>query len=348
MRSHRRSAIVAALALGLALGWSPVTAQSPSVGDVFRRVAPSVVVIRARGREMARDGSEVTFTETGSGVLIAADGKVMTAAHVVQTMDTVTVETVGGEVIPARVVASEPGADLSLLQLDHVPADLPFARLANSDQVRVGDQVLVVGAPYGLSHSLSVGWISARWAPNTMYKAMPLAEFFQTDAVINTGNSGGPMFGLDGEVIGVVSHNISKSGGSEGLGFVVTMNTARQLLLERRSFWSGLEGQLLTEDLADLFNIPSRVLGYLVQSVARDSPAAAMGLRGGTKTATIDGRALTIGGDIVLEVVGVPVNTTADLVKIRERLSALDPGAPFAVKALRGGQVLDLAGQVPK
>jgi S1-C subfamily serine protease len=180
-----------------------------------------------------------------------------------------------------------------------------------------------------------------------MYKAMPLAEFFQTDAVINTGNSGGPMFSLDGEVVGVVSHNISKSGGSEGLGFVVTMNTARQLLLERRSFWSGLEGQLLTEDLADLFNIPSRVLGYLVQSVARDSPAAAMGLRGGTKTATIDGRALTIGGDIVLEVTGVPVNTTADLIKIRERLNALDPGAPFAVKALRGGQVLELSGRVP-
>jgi serine protease Do len=214
--------------------------------------------------------------------------------------------------------------------------------------VRVGDQVLVVGAPYGLSHSLSVGWISARWAPNTMYKAMPLAEFFQTDAVINTGNSGGPMFGLDGEVIGVVSHNISKSGGSEGLGFVVTMNTARQLLLERRSFWTGLEGQLLTEDLADLFNIPSRVLGFLVQTVARDSPAAAMGLRGGTKVATIDGRPLTIGGDIVLEVVGVPVNSIADLVTVRQRLSALPPGAPFTVNVLRGGQVLELAGQVPE
>ena len=348
MRSHRRSVVTGVLALALALTCVPARGQSPSVGDVFRRVAPSVVVIRARGREVGRDGGEVTFTETGSGVLIAPDGKVMTAAHVVHTMDTITVETVGGQSIPARVISSEPAADLSLLQLDHVPPDLPSAPMANSDRVRVGDQVFVVGAPYGLSHSLSVGWISARWAPNTMYKAMPLAEFFQTDAVINTGNSGGPMFSLDGEVVGVVSHNISKSGGSEGLGFVVTMNTARQLLLERRSFWSGLEGQLLTEDLADVFNIPSRVLGYLVQSVARDSPAAAMGLRGGTKTATIDGRALTIGGDIVLEVVGVPVNTTADLVKIRERLSALDPGAPFAVKALRGGQVLELSGRVPK
>ena len=82
----------------------------------------------------------------------------------------------------------------------------------------MGDQVIVVGAPYGLSYSLSVGYISARWAPNTVYKTMPLAEFFQTDAVINTGNSGGPLFGMNGEVVGIVSHNISKSGGSEGRG----------------------------------------------------------------------------------------------------------------------------------
>ncbi len=111
----------------------------------------------------------------------------------------------------------ELAADLSLIQLDQVPAGLRAAKLANSDQVRVGDQVIVVGAPYGLSHSLSVGWISARWAPSTMYKAIPLAEFFQTDASINTGNSGGPMFSMAGEVIG---HTISKSGGSEGPGFV--------------------------------------------------------------------------------------------------------------------------------
>lgn len=147
----------------------------------------------------------------------------------------------------ARVVASELAADLCLIQLDQLPPGLGAAKLANSDTVRVGEQVIVVGAPYGLGHALSVGWISARWAPSTVYKAIPLAEFFQTDASINTGNSGGPMFNMAGEVIGIVSHVISKSGGSEGLGFVVTMNTAKQLLLERRSIWSGLEGQLLSD-----------------------------------------------------------------------------------------------------
>src|SRR5205823_7062080 len=136
-----------------------------------------------------------------------------------------------------------------------------------------------------LAYSMSAGWISARWPPNTVYQTMPLAEFFQTTATINTGNSGGPMFDMAAQVIGIVSHNISKSGGSEGLGFVVTINTAKKLLLEQPSFWSGLEGRLLTDDLADLLNLPPKTLGYLVKTVAKGSPGEATGLRGGTKVA---------------------------------------------------------------
>ena len=116
----------------------------------------------------------------------------------------------------ARVIASEPAADLSLLQLDRVP---PGAVSANDGRLehRAGRRpIVIVGAPYGLSYSLSVGCISARWAPNTIYKTMPLAEFFQTDATINTGNSGGPMFAMNGDVVGIVSHNISKGGAARG------------------------------------------------------------------------------------------------------------------------------------
>jgi len=213
--------LVAFAALGL-----PALAVAQPVGDVFRQVSPSVVVIRSRGRDVSASGP-VRFGEIGSGVLVSADGKVMTAAHVVHSVDEITVEFIGGEAVKARVVASEPAADLSLLQLDRVPAGVKVARLADSSSVRVGDQVMVVGAPYGLAYSLSVGYISARWPPNSVYPAFPLAEFFQTDASINTGNSGGPLFSMTGEVVGIVSHNISKSGGSEGLGFVVTINTAR-------------------------------------------------------------------------------------------------------------------------
>ena len=326
-----------------ALPW-PAAAQS--VGDTFRKVSPAVVVIRAKGQDVA-GGGRVRFSEIGSGVLISADGKVMTAAHVVHAMDEIQVEFIGGESVAARVISSEPAADLSLLQLERVPAGALVAAMANSDTTRIGDQIIVIGAPYGLTYSMSVGWISARWPPNSVYKTMPLAEFFQTDAVINQGNSGGPMFNAAGEVVGIVSHNISKSGGSEGLGFVVTMNTARKLLLEQRSFWSGLEGRLLTDEHADLFNLPPKSLGYLVKTVAKGSPGEAVGLRGGSKVAVIDGESIVVGGDIILAVQGIPIGGIAQYEQIRQTLSSLPRGSAIKVTVLRAGQVIELTGGLP-
>jgi serine protease Do len=325
--------IIVGLILVVAFGF--VDAQG--MADLFGRVASTVVVVQAKGR---------AATEIGSGVLISSDGKIMTAAHLVHGAEEVAVKFLGGKT-GAHVVASELAADLSLIQLDQTQPGLRAAKLADSDLVRVGDQVIVVGAPYGLNHSLSVGWISARWAPSTVYKAIALAEFFQTDASINTGNSGGPMFSMAGEVIGIVSHTISKSGGSEGLGFVVTMNTARQLLLERRSIWSGLDGQLLSDELADLFNLPPKTVGFLVKSVAKGSPAEGMGIKGGFRPATVAGQALVVGGDIILTVEGITVNTAADLGKIRERTSRLNPAEPITATVLRAGRQLKLTGKMP-
>ena len=324
--------------------WS-ATAGAESLGEAFKRVTPSVVVIRARGQELTREG-ERSFTETGSGVLVSSDGKVMTAAHVVHTMDEIHVEFLGGETVAARVISSEPAADLSLLQLEKVPAGARPARMADSDTVQVGDSVMIVGAPYGLSYSLSTGIISARWAPNTMYKSMPLAEFFQTTATINTGNSGGPMFNMAGDVIGIVSHNISKSGGSEGLGFVVTLNTAKQLLLERRFFWSGLEGQFLPDRIADMLNLPENATGYLVKSVAKGSPGEALGLRPGRSLVVIDGQEWALGGDVVLEVQSIQFKP-ANLPRVREAMSRLKPGEQLKVKVLRAGRILELSTAAP-
>jgi S1-C subfamily serine protease len=343
-RRGRHSALVLLIAVAMML--VPAEAAAQSVGDTFRKVSPSVVVIRARGRDVAGTG-EVRFSEIGSGVVVSQDGKVMTAAHVVHAMDEISVEFMGGDTVTARVIASEPAADLSLLKLDRVPAGTLAATMADSDHVSIGDQVIVIGAPYGLTYSMSVGWISARWAPNTVYKSMPLAEFFQTDAVINQGNSGGPMFNLQGQVVGVVSHNISKSGGSEGLGFVVTINTARTLLLEQRSFWSGLEGRLLTQAQADLFNLPPGLLGYLVKTVAKSSPGEAVGLRGGTKVAVIDGESMVVGGDIILEVQGIAMGGLASYERIRMALSRLSAGADLRVRVLRAGRVVELTGRLP-
>jgi S1-C subfamily serine protease len=327
------------------LAWGPVTASAQTVREVFEKVSPSVVVIRARGRDVTASG-QTSFSETGSGVLISADGKVMTAAHVVHAMDEISVEFLGGDTVAARVVSSEPAADLSLLQLDRVPPGAKVAAMADSSTMHVGDQVIVVGAPYGLSHSLSVGYISARWPPNSVYKTMPLAEFFQTDATINTGNSGGPMFNMKGEVIGIVSHNISKSGGSEGLGFVVTLNTAKQLLLEKRSFWSGLEGIVLSNRLADLLNLPPRASGFIVKTVAKGSPADEIGLRGSAQIVSISGEEVPLGGDIILSVEGIPA-AAGNLGKIRDTIGTLRAGAPYTVSILRAGQVLELTGKVP-
>src|SRR5262250_3292716 len=265
-----KTRLAAVLALAIPLGFEE-TVAAQDLGDLFRKVTPTVVVIRARGRDVSNVGV-TRFSEIGSGVMIEADGKVMTAAHVVNAMDEITVEAVGGESISARVIASEPAADLSLLKVDRVPTSMRAATMADSNTVRVGDQVMIIGAPYGLSHSMSVGWISARWPPNTVYKHMPLAEFFQTTATINTGNSGGPMFNMAGEVIAIVSQNISKSGGSEGLGFVVTINSAQKILVERKVFWSALAGRLLTGDLAAILNVPSPA-GFLVKTVAQNSTA---------------------------------------------------------------------------
>ncbi|PYN69473.1 MAG: trypsin [Candidatus Rokuibacteriota bacterium] len=322
----------------------PVAVGAQTLGEVFRKVTPSVVVIRATGHEVSASGQK-QFAETGSGVLISTDGKVMTAAHVVHTMDAITVE-LGGESVAAKVIASEPAADLSLLQVERVPAAARVAKMANSDTMQVGDAVIIVGAPYGLSYSLSTGIISARWAPNTVYRTMPLAEFFQTTATINTGNSGGPMFNMAGDVIGIVSHNISKSGGSEGLGFVVTLNTARQLLLEKKSFWSGLEGQFLPDNVADLLNLPANATGYIVKNVAKGSPGEDVGLRGGTRVVVIDGQEFALGGDIVLEALGHPMKP-ANTGKIREELSKLHSGDSFQVTVLRAGRIMQLTGKVP-
>ena len=322
----------------------PIGVGAQTLGEVFRKVTPSVVVIRATGREVSAGGQK-QFAETGSGVLISTDGKVMTAAHVVHTMDAITVE-LGGESVAAKVIASEPAADLSLLQVERVPAAARVAKMANSDTMQVGDAVIIVGAPYGLSYSLSTGIISARWAPNTVYRTMPLAEFFQTTATINTGNSGGPMFNMAGDVIGIVSHNISKSGGSEGLGFVVTLNTARQLLLEKKSFWSGLEGQFLPDNVADLLNLPANATGYIVKNVAKGSPGEDVGLRGGTRVVVIDGQEFALGGDIVLEALGHPMKP-ANTGKIREELSKLHSGDSFQVTVLRAGRIMQLTGKVP-
>jgi serine protease Do len=337
-----KKVVAAILAAALLPAFAPA-AWAQNLDEIFRKVNPSVIVVRSKGRDVGAGGI-TRFHETGSGFLISESGRVMTAAHVVNGMDEITVEGVAGEVVRAKIISSDAAADISLLQLERVTAAMRVARIGDSDAVRVGQQVLVVGAPYGLSHSMSVGWISARWPANTLFHDMPLAEFFQTTATINSGNSGGPMFNMAGEVIGIVSQNISKSGGSEGLGFVVTIKTAQKLLVERKVFWSALQGILLTGDLAGIFNVPASA-GFLVKTVAQDSTAWKMGLLGGDRTVTIGGREVALRGDIILSVDSIPVVSEDNIEKIRNKLAAAPPGTPFTLSVLRAGKVIELTGR---
>ena len=317
--------------------------------QLFQRVNKSVVVVRAQGRNLtAREGTSVLvkYNEVGSGVLVTTDGKVLTAAHVVQIADDVTVEFESGESVPARVVASEVKADLALLQVDRVPADTSPALLGDSNKVQVGEQVFVVGAPYGIARTLSVGHVSGRHKPRTIYAEIPLAEFIQTDAAINQGNSGGPMFNMRGEVIGIVSHIISKSGGYEGLGFVVSSNMARQLLLEQRSFWTGVTWFQVSGDLAEHLNLPQR-FGLGVEEVAKRSPAEAMGLRPSRVVARLDGQDLPLGGDIVLAAMGIELVDETSFQKVRERWAQLRSGDEMSFKVFRAGKVIELKGRLP-
>jgi len=317
-------------------------ARAQNLDEIFRKVSPSVVVVRTKGRDVG-PGGVTSFKQTGSGVLISSEGRVMTSAHVVNGMDEITVEGVAGEVVRATLLSANAAADVSLLQLERVTKAMRVARMGDSDGVQVGQQVLVVGAPYGLSYSMSVGWISARWAPNTIFPDMPLAEFLQTTATINTGNSGGPLFNMAGEVIGIVSQNISKSGGSEGLGFVVSINSARRLLVPRKVFWGALQGVLLTGDLASIFNVPAPA-GFLVKTVAQDSMAWSMGLKGGDKAVSISGKDLALGGDIILSVDDIPVVSEDNIEQIRNHLAGVAPGSVFKMKVLRGGKIIELTG----
>ena len=162
----------------------PSNAAAQNLEEIFHKVNPTVIVVRSRGHDVGT-GGVTRFKEIGSGFLISDSGRVMTAAHVVNGMDEITVEGVGGEVVRAKIVSSDAAADIALLQLERVTAAMRVARIGDDRKVRVGQQVMVVGAPYGLAHAMSVGWISARWPPNTIFRDMPLAEFFQTTATIN-------------------------------------------------------------------------------------------------------------------------------------------------------------------
>lgn len=333
-----RARIVTHVAIAGFLVAGPLHAQS--IADAYERIRDAVVLISTV--ETSALPEDDPSEGLGSGVLIDPAGVVLTAAHVVQVASEIEVQFADGEVIAARVATSDAQADVAVLRLARPPARPVAAPLGDSSRVRVGDEVFIVGAPLGIGHTLTVGHISGRRTSRALGgQGFSDTELFQTDAAINVGNSGGPMFNRDGEVVGVVSYMLSSTGGNEGLGFAVTSNAARELVLERRSLWSGLEGFLLTGRTARALNLPQDA-GVLVQRVVRGSPADRLGLRPGTIPAVLDDEPLVLGGDVILEVAGIRVAVGDGRGAIRERLANLQAGEPLKVVVLRDGQRVEL------
>lgn len=314
------------------------------LSSLYEKVDPAVVVIFTEQKELVSTGrttKTVSSGGLGSGFLIS-DKQVITAAHVVQVAENVKVQFVGGEVIPAKVISAYANADLALLELVWPRKNAVTVKFGNSDQVKIGQQVFVVGAPYGLSHSLSVGYVSGVLTGKKSKNPFTMSEFIQTDAAINHGNSGGPMFNMDGDVIGVVSQILSESGGFQGIGFAATSNLAQYLLLDRHILWTGMDAVPLTGDLAKLFNLPQPT-GLLVQKVVFLSSFGTLGLQGGTTEAIIGGEKLILGGDIILSINGIPFDISDEtLDKIASSVENLKENDPFEMTILRGGKMLVL------
>ena len=328
-----------ALFLGLICTCGAITSShGQQLREVFRGVQQSVVIVRTVQKGLAPFPEQgfVSSNGLGSGVLISNDGKVLTAAHLVQSADQTVVEFSEGELIPARVIGTSVSADVALLQLERSPGNYKPAKLGNSDLMDVGDEVFVVGAPYGISRTLTAGHVSGRRTLKRNENAMAV-EFLQTDAAINSGNSGGPLFDLNGDVMGIVSNIVTQTGGSQGLGFAATSNTARRLLLEQKPFWTGIEGFMVDGNVAKALNL-NQEAGVLVQRVAEGSIAWRSGIRGGTLRANIEGAELILGGDIILKVNEVLVENDGSYDQIYQSLSKLKPGDNLEITILRQGQ----------
>ena len=318
---------------------SPDTLDNDEKGivEIYRKVIPTVVTITTLHR-VPTDAGFTNNESIGSGALISSQNHILTAAHVVEGADRIFAKTQDGEIRPAELIFSESSADIALIQLMFRQPELPFAKLGNSDSLEVGQFAYAIGSPFGLENSFSAGHISAFREFDRLYDGTILAEFIQTDAAINTGNSGGPVFDSSGRVIGIASRIVTRTGGFQGVGMVVAINTAKQLLALENRNWTGFEGYYMDQDmLRSVLNLDKEG-GLLIQRVTKGSPADLAGLQAGTIPANIFGQDILLGGDLILEYGSQRIQGDMDLSKAHEE-GTLEDQIP--VKYMRHGQVME-------
>ena len=277
------------------------------------------------------------MTGLGSGFIISSEGYVVTNNHVISGADQITVIFNNGiDEVPAELVGTDPKTDIAVLKIDPVKVDIKNVNWGDSGSSRVGDIVLAIGNPLGLGGTVTSGIISSITRD---IGGGPYVDFIQTDAPINLGNSGGPLFNLDGEVIGINSMIISQTGGSVGLGFSIPSNTAKLIVEQIISFgqakrgWLGVQIQDLTPEFSESLGYDSTD-GAFVASVSPESPAAKSNIQAGDIIIEFDGKKITSFKDLPKVVAETPIGNevkvsvwrNGGLIEITVQIDELDEG----------------------
>ncbi|MBM3585165.1 MAG: Do family serine endopeptidase [Alphaproteobacteria bacterium] len=350
---RRLSGLIAGLIVLLAAGPGLARGTPESFADLAEQLMPAVVNIATSqlmqqsdmpempqfpegspfkeffeeffNQQRQRNGEEPTrrATSLGSGFIIDAAGYVVTNNHVIAEADEIKVVLNDDTELKAEVVGRDPKTDLALLKVESEKS-LPFVSFGDSDTVRVGDWVLAIGNPFGFGNTVTAGIISAR---SRDLDAGPYDDFLQTDAPINRGNSGGPLFNLDGKVIGINTAIFSPSGGSVGIGFATPARLAEHVIGQLRQSgrvqrgWLGVRIQSVDEDIAEGFGL-SEPTGALVASVTAGGPAEQAGI---------------VAGDVIVSFDGKPIPTMRMLPRV---VAETDVGKAVKVEIVRQGERL--------
>jgi serine protease Do len=345
IRSALRSSTLLALVLGFGLSVAPVQdAQAfgapESFAELAEKISPAVVNITTSamvaapvdGMPMVPEGSpfEDFFDDfrgpgpggpqrseaLGSGFVISEDGYIVTNNHVIENADEIEVEFFSGERLKAKLVGTDPKTDIALLKVEG-DKPLPFVSFGNSDLMRVGDWVMAMGNPLGQGFSVSAGIVSARGRQ----LSGSYDDFIQTDAAINRGNSGGPLFNMDGQVVGVNTAILSPNGGSIGIGFSMSSNVVTKVVDQLKEFgetrrgWLGVRIQDMTPEIAESMGL-TEAKGALVTDVP-DGPAKAAGILSGDVITRFAGEEVADAGDLTRRVADAPIGEAVPVIVLR-------------------------------
>lgn len=288
-------------------GPSPIVPEGSPFEDFFREF-----------RDRSGQGDRPRRTSAlGSGFVISEDGFVVTNNHVIESADEIIIEFFSGEELPAEVIGTDPKTDIALLKVETDTA-LPFVSFGDSDTARVGDWVMAMGNPLGQGFSVSAGIVSARnRALSGTYD-----DYIQTDAAINRGNSGGPLFNMDAQVIGVNTAILSPNGGSIGIGFSMASNVVTRVVDQLKQYgetrrgWLGVRIQDVTDDVAEAMEL-DEVRGALVTDVP-EGPAAEAGMKAGDVILSFDGKAVEDTRSLVRQVGNTEVGKTVRVMVFRQ------------------------------